>query len=140
MIKKILDLLKKYKEIIKYLFFGVLTTIVNFLSYFIFANLLNIDQIISNIIAWFFAVIFAFITNKLFVFEHTSNQLKNWFIEFAKFFGCRIFSGALDTGLFAIFVTWLHFNDFIVKFFIQILVVLLNYVFSKLFIFKNGKK
>ena len=140
MLNFISDFYKKYKEIIKYLFFGGLTTVVNFVVYFIFANLLGIDKVISNVISWFFSVIFAFVTNKIFVFDNTSNSIKNWCFEFAKFFGCRVFSGVLDTGLFALFVNVLHFNDFIVKIFTQILVVILNYFFSKLIIFKKSKK
>lgn len=142
MFKKIIDLYKKYEEIIMYLVFGALTTIVNFVVYFIFVHLLgesDLSKTISNAIAWFFAVLFAFFTNKIFVFKHKSENTKDFLIEAFKFYGCRIFSGVIDIGLFALLVSVFHFNDVIVKVFTQVLVVILNYFFSKLLIFKNKK-
>ena len=64
-----INIYKKNKEIINYLIFGVLTTVVSFVVYFIFAKVFKIDEVISNVISWFFSVLFAFITNKLYVFE-----------------------------------------------------------------------
>ena len=67
--KKIIELYKKYKEVVNYLIFGGLSTLVNFVSYYIFARTLNIDEVISSGLSWFCAVLFAYVTNKLFVFE-----------------------------------------------------------------------
>lgn len=139
MLKKLKELYEKYKEIISYLFFGGLTTVVNFIVYFLFANVFNIDKVASNAIAWVVAVLFAFVTNKIFVFNHHSENAKEFLWEFGSFVGCRLFSGALDIGIFALCVNVLHFNDFIVKIFTQILVIVLNYIFSKLIIFRKKK-
>lgn len=142
MFKKIVDLYKKYEEVIMYLIFGVLTTVVNFVVYFIAIRILgdsDLSKTISNALAWFFSVLFAFFTNKIFVFKHKSENAKDFILEAFKFYGCRAFSGILDIGLFALLVSVFHFNDVIVKIFMQILVIVLNYIFSKLIIFKNKK-
>ena len=90
MINNIIELLKKYREVISYLIFGFLTTLVNFVTYFIAHNLLGIDEIISNIIAWFVAVVFAFITNKTIVFESKKKTFKALAYEVSSFFIFRI--------------------------------------------------
>ena len=139
MLKKIVDLYKKYEEVIMYLVFGVLTTVVNFVVYFIAIHILgdsDLSKTISNALAWFFSVLFAFFTNKIFVFKHKSENTKDFIMEAFKFY----VSGILDIGIFALCVNVFHFNDVIVKVFTQILVVILNYVFSKLLIFKNKNK
>lgn len=131
----------KYKEVINYLVFGVLSTIVNFLTYFISARLIGIDEVISSGISWFCAVLFAYITNKIFVFESKTHGLKEFVKEMASFFLARIISGALcDVGTFAIMVKVLHINDIISKVVTQVMVVILNYIFSKLIIFKKRNK
>lgn len=140
MLKKIIDLYKKYEEVIMYLIFGVLTTVVNFVVYFIAIHILgdsDLSKTISNALSWFFSVLFAFFTNKIFVFKHKSENAKDFIMEAFKFYGCRVFSGILDIGIFALCVNVFHFNDVIVKIFTQVLVVILNYVFSKILIFKN---
>lgn len=137
MLKKIWDLYQKNKEIIHYLIFGVLTTIVNFVVYFICANLGGIDEIISNVISWLISVLFAYVTNKIFVFESKTNGITEIVKEFFSFVVCRVLSGILDTGLFALMVKVFGWNDYIAKAITQVLVVIANYVFSKLFIFKK---
>ena len=129
----------KHKELIKYLIFGILTTIVNFVIYIIFAKMLLVDEFISNVIAWAISVVFAYITNKIYVFESKTKKIKEIIKEIISFVGCRLFSGVVDTGSFFIFVTILKMNDILAKIIIAILVVILNYIFSKLIIFKNKK-
>lgn len=121
------------KELILYLIFGILTTIVNIVVYLIFAKFLNIDYIISNIFAWFFSVLFAYVTNRIWVFERKSNNIIK---EATLFYGGRVFSGVLDTGLMYLFIDILFINDFISKIIIQVIVVSVNYVFSKFIVFK----
>lgn len=121
------------KELILYLIFGILTTIVNIVVYLIFAKFLNIDYIISNIFAWFFSVLFAYVTNRIWVFERKSNNIIK---EATLFYGGRVFSGVLDTGLMYLFIDILFINDFISKIIIQVIVVIVNYVFSKFIVFK----
>lgn len=138
---KILELYKKYKEVINYLVFGVLATIVNFVSYFIAAKLLGIEEVVSSGISWFCSVLFAYITNKIFVFESKTHGLYELIKEMTSFFLARIISGALcDVGTFAIMVKVIHINDVISKLVTQVMVVIVNYIFSKLIIFKKEKK
>ena len=133
-------LYKKYKEIIVYLIFGGLSTIVNFASYFVFARIIGIDEVISSGLAWFCAVLFAYITNKIFVFESKTSTRKELVKELFTFFSCRIVSGIFcDIGTFAVMVKVLKVNDIIAKIVTQVMVVILNYIFSKLIIFKKQK-
>lgn len=121
------------KELLLYLVFGFLTTVVNILVYFIFTDLLGIHYLISNVMAWFLSVLFAYVTNRIWVFESkNSNILK----ESLLFFSGRIFSGIVDTGLMYLFIDILTIGDFISKIVIQIIVVVLNYVISKSVVFK----
>jgi len=138
MIKKIKDLYLRYREVVNYLIFGGLTTLVNFVVYFI-AKWIGIEEWISNALAWIIAVIFAYITNKLFVFESKTTEKKEILKEISSFFACRAFSGILDIGLFWLLVEKLGFNDVIIKIILQIIVILLNYTFSKLWVFKKKK-
>lgn len=136
--RKIKQLYTKYKEVINYLVFGVLSTVVNFITYFITARLIGIDEVISSGISWFCSVLFAYITNKIFVFESKTHGIKELAKEVASFFLARIISGALcDVGTFAIMVKVLHINDIISKIVTQVMVVIVNYIFSKLIIFKK---
>ena len=125
--------MKISKEILSYIIFGILTTLVNFSVYLLFARVLSLNYIFSNILAWFFSVLFAYITNRIWVFESKSSDI---FTEVSLFFGGRIFSGVVDTGLLYLFVDVLLFEDFLSKILIQIIVVILNYLFSKLIVFK----
>lgn len=137
--KKIINLLRQYKEVISYLIFGVLTTLVNILTYMLFADLFHIDYLISTVIAWILSVLFAYITNKLYVFE-SKTTVKNEIIkEMLSFFGFRLFSGVLDLANMFVFVSLLHFNDTLIKILSNVFVIIINYVFSKCFIFKQTK-
>ena len=134
------NLFKKYKEIIMYLVFGVATTVVNWIVYIICTKLFGLSgaelsngQIaVCNGIAWVVAVTFAFITNKLFVFESKSWKPSVAGKEFTGFIGARIFSFVIETLMMFALVTLLSFNDFAAKIIVGVVVVILNYVFSKL--------
>lgn len=139
--EKIKELYLKYKEIINYLFFGGCTTIVNFISYYIPARIIEIDEIISNVIAWCVSVLFAYITNKLFVFSSKTESLTQTIKEMFSFIFARLFTGVLcDVSLFALMIYVLHINDIVSKITTQVIVVVLNYVLSKLVIFKKKKE
>ena len=132
------NLYLKNKEIINYLIFGALTTVVSFISYYLFARILLIDEVISNALSWFFSVLFAYITNKLFVFESKTFEKKNLFKEIISFFLARILTGILcDVLIFALFVKIFKINDIISKLITQVIVIVLNYLFSKLYIFRK---
>lgn len=121
------------KELILYIIFGVLTTLVNILVYYFFTKIILVNYIISNILAWVFSVFFAYVTNRIWVFESKNeNIIKECFL----FFGGRLFSGVVDTGLMYLFIDILSIGDFISKIVIQVIVVVLNYVLSKLVVFK----
>ena len=126
--------MKLKKEFILYVIVGVLTTIVNILVYFLFVNL-HVNYLVSNVLAWFFSVLFAYAANRIWVFESKkSNILK----EASLFYGGRIFSGIVDTGLMYLFIGILSIGDFTSKIIIQVIVVILNYLISKLIVFKKS--
>lgn len=140
-IETIKGLYRNYKEIINYLVFGVLATVVNFVSYYIFARIIGIDEVISSGLSWFASVLFAYITNKLFVFDSKTVTKKELIKECISFFLARVLSGILcDVGTFAVMVKVFKINDIIAKIVTQVMVVIVNYIFSKFIIFKNNKK
>jgi len=135
MLNKLLDLYKKYKEIINYLIFGGLTTLISIVTYALFAKVFNIDYLISNVLSWIIAVLFAYITNKIFVFE--SKSKKN-IKEITSFFFFRIVSLLIEMIILYIFVDMLHIDDLVTKIIAQIIVIVSNYVFSKVFVFNKN--
>ena len=136
----LVELYYKYKEIFDYLFFGGLVTIVNFISYYIPANIIGVDKIVSNLIAFIISVIFAYVVNKEYVFETKWEGIQNVFKEFSSFVISRIGTGLLcDILIFAFMINILNINDVISKIFTQILVVILNYIIGKWFVFKQNK-
>ena len=125
------------KETIIYVIFGILTTIVDFVAFGILYYTFNIGEIISNTIAWVLAVAFAFITNKLFVFESKSFQSKKLIKEIISFVSSRVIT-LLLTNLFLLCARFLGTNMMFAKALISVVVIILNYVFSKLFVFKEN--
>ena len=149
--KMIKTLFIKYKELITYVIFGVLTTLVNFFAFWIFTKIFGEDlYLVNNAIAWVVGVVFAYITNKLFVFESKSWDLKVITKEITGFLGARIFSFLVEEGGMFLFVSVLGLGEksltllgftitgqFIVKILLAVIVVILNYIFSKFIIFKR---
>ena len=131
------DLLKKYKFIILYGIFGVLTTLINIVSYSLLYSVLGVSNVISNIIAWVISVLFAFITNKLWVFESKSFEFKLFMAELGNFTLCRLATGLLDLGIMFVGVDLLKGPAIILKVVSNIIVIILNYVMSKVFVFKK---
>lgn len=134
------ELIKKYKSFIMYAIFGVLTTIINLICYEVLYNHMGVSNIISNIIAWIAAVAFAYITNKIWVFESKSLEIKVVLSEIWKFINCRLATGALDLIIMYIGVDILKGPSTILKIISNIIVIILNYIASKLVIFKNKKE
>ena len=153
---------EKYKESIIYIFFGILATLVNMISYHVFFNNMQLSNVVSTILAWLFAFLFAFFTNKFFVFKSKAYALKAWAYEFGTFFLCRAFTGVLDVVvmflgvdlwgkalsegifLYAVIGKWIGqtpfaLNSLVVKFGSNFIVMVLNYIASKLIIFKKKK-
>lgn len=148
MIKKLFE---KYKEVISYVFFGVLATVVNLVSFKIFNAVLGAHlYLLTNVISWLITVIFAYFTNKLWVFESKSWKAEVVIKELIGFFGARIFSLVVEEAGLWLMIDIMHmgkiswdifsFNldgNMIAKIIMQVVVVILNYVFSKLVIFKH---
>ena len=139
--EKIKELYMKYKEIVNYLICGFLAMIVSFATYFLFAKVFRIDEVISNALSWGCAVTFAYFTNKIFVFESNTSRKKETIKEMIKFFLARVASGILcDVGTFALMVKVLDINDIFSKIVTQIMVIIVNYIMSKYLVFKSNKK
>ena len=148
------DILKKYKEPILYVLFGGFTTVVNLVVFYLMNKAAGEElYLVNNVVAWLAAVIFAYITNKLWVFESKSFNLKVILKEIPEFFAARIFSLGVEEGGLWLFVDVLGFDSFsfsvlgfevtgklIAKLVLAVIVVILNYVFSKFIIFKKNKK
>ena len=137
MVQKIKNLVQKHRDILSYLFFGGLTTVVNYLVYLPCYNLLNLSAAVSNAIAWAVAVAFAYLTNKPFVFRSHDWSLKTVVPELTKFVTCRIGSGLLETGILFLCVDLLAWSGNVWKLITSVLVVILNYIASKLLVFKK---
>ncbi len=131
------NLILKYWDILSYLFFGGLTPLVNFLVYFPCYNYLGLSATASNVIAWAVAVAFAYLTNKPFVFQSHDWSWKTVGPELAKFVGCRIGSGLLETAAIFLTVDLLGWNGNLMKVILAVVVVILNYIASKLLVFKK---
>lgn len=131
-------MIKKYEEIIRYLIIGFFTTVVSLGSYFLFTHTflspsaLGIQ--VANVLSWICAVTFAYITNRKLVFKSKNNKVLK---EMLNFFSSRIFSLLMEMLAMFILATLIGVNDFVSKLFCQILVTILNYVLSKLFVFKK---
>lgn len=128
---------EKHRDVLLYLFFGVLTTVVNYVVYLPCYNVLGLSGSVSNVIAWVGAVAFAYLTNKPFVFRSYDWSAKTVIPELTKFVGCRIGSGALETAIILVTVDWLGWNGNAMKLLTSVLVVVLNYIGSKLLVFRK---
>lgn len=130
------ELLKKYKGIILYIIFGGFTTLINIVVYQFCSYSLGFSTIISNVLAWILSVLFAYVTNKKWVFESQNSSLKDLVTEITSFFGCRLATGIIDIIIMYVSVDLLGFNGLIMKCLSNVFVIVANYVASKLVIFK----
>lgn len=135
-----------HREMVTYLIFGALTTVVNYVVYWLCTLILTPDiflrdknYLVSNAICWIAAVAFAYVTNKLFVFESRSWKPAVVAREVTAFVGARLLSLVFDMGIMYVCVSLIGMNEFIAKLIAQVVVVILNYIFSKLFIFRRKK-
>lgn len=136
MYEKLKTLYEKYRETVIYLVFGVLTTVVNYAVYIPLYNFVHLPASVCNGVAWVAAVVFAYVTNKLFVFES-----KSWnsgvLGELLRFVGSRVTSGVIETVSLLVTVDILGWNGNIMKLFLAVIVIVLNYILSKFFVFKK---
>ncbi len=128
------------KETITYIIFGVLTTVVNYAVYYLFYRFTSIDPIVYNVVAWIAAVVFAFVTNKLFVFESKSFAPEVLLSEFVTFIGARLLSLLFETGFLALTVKVFLMNELVAKVIAAVFVVIFNYFASKFLIFRKKDK
>lgn len=135
----------KYREPVAYVFFGGLTTVVNWLAYMLFVWM-GIDINISNILSWVVGVLFAFVVNKWFVFENKSLEVKTVIIEMGAFFGARIVTGVIAIILFPVLYnlglnqSFLGTDGLPAKIVTSVIEIILNWVFSKYLVFRENKK
>lgn len=133
----IIQLIKKRKDLITYIVFGACTTIVNATTYFIFADILSLSTVLSTALAWIIAVLFAFVTNRKWVFKSINKTPTGVIREIIYFFSCRIITGLIDIFLMYVFVDKFLLNGMLIKILSNLLIVILNYIASKYLIFTN---
>lgn len=132
--RKLWEFYRNHLELINYLFIGGCTTIISILSYALFAKVCSFDLVVANVLSWIISVLFAYFTNRVIVFN---SKNKNYFKEFISFTGSRVITLVLDTLLMILFVKSLNMNDMIAKVIVQIVVIIGNYLISKLLVFKK---
>jgi len=151
MMETIRALLRRHRELISYVFWGGMTTLVNYVAYFLLTEGLQVYYLTSNVIAWAVSVLFAYFTNKLFVFQSKDWAWRVALRELWQMVAARVFSLLLETGILWFFVDMLHYGDavvklpagiilygdVIVKLAASVVVVIVNYVLSKFIIFKK---
>ena len=141
MIQTIKKLFLKYKESVSYIFFGAATTVVDYAAYILFTSkLCAMSEGWANVWSQAIAILFAFFVNKLFVFEDRSMKLKTFVIQFAEFVSMRLITLGLNSLIFWLLIEKLSMNDLIIKAIVSVIVIILNYIFSKLIIFRKKKE
>ena len=133
------DMYRKYEEGINYLIFGFLAFVLNYILYYVFAGVLDIHHLVSTVLSWALTVVFAYWTNRTFVFKSKNKDAKSLWGEFISFIGARVATELLEVGLMFLMVDCAGLNEYISKFVCQVLVIVANYFLSKLWIFKEKK-
>ena len=134
------SLFLKYKELILYVFFGGLTTLVNWGSYWVLADIFHVPYLWATAIAQILSILFAYVTNRVWVFESRAKGFTAVFWEMVRFFGCRGASFVLDLVCMRVGVGGLHINDKVMKLLSNVIVIIVNYVFSKVFVFRKPRE
>lgn len=143
LLDRLRDLFQQYREIISYVFFGGLTTLVNWISYFVLVNLLggggNTAAVLwATILAQILSILFAYITNRKWVFKSRAYGFRSVAVEMVKFFSCRSASIFLDMGIMYVGVSLLNINDMMMKLFSNFIIIVVNYLLSKIFVFRGN--
>ncbi len=138
--KEIIDFLKGPKaEFLRYMFIGIFTSLIDYVSYHILYHTFHVNISVSNVISIILAIIFAYVANKIFVFQTHCKTQKALIIEAASFFASRLFTMVLEVVGVELFVNVLQWNADLGKIISQIVVIIMNYIFSKFIVFKKGK-
>ena len=133
----IISMYNKYREVLSFLFFGVLTTAVNWVIFYPLYNVAHMNATLAKFFAWLVAVIFAYFTNKLYVYRSKDWSAKVAIPELIQFVGCRIFSGLLEIGFIFVTVDLLHWNGNLMNVIVAVFVVVINYIGGKLLFRRN---
>lgn len=128
---------KAHKEVLLYLFFGGLTFIISIASYAFFDITMEMNELVANIFSWIIAVLFAYITNRTWVFENTKSSAAGIVQELIMFMSGRVATLVVEEVILLVFITWLGFGSMVVKIVAQVIVIVLNYIISKLIVFKE---
>lgn len=131
------ELKEKYREILRYLVCGLATTMVNLITFWIFVEFLKVSTMVSTLLAWFLSAAFAYYANKAFVFKSKKNTIGELVKEGVAFFEVRILSGIFETIAMVILIDYLHAPKMWMKLFVGIVVTILNYIASKIYIFQK---
>lgn len=137
MVKKLRELFLKYKPMVLYLFFGGVTTLVNIVVYLFCTELFHIHYLVSNVAAWVLAVLVAYVTNRIWVFESDKRSARAIVLEFGLFVSARLLSGVSDMVTMFLCVDIIGMNGLAAKIIANVVVVVLNYVFSKWIVFRK---
>ena len=137
--KKILELWKKYEEGISYLFWGGVAFVLSMVLFYVFANMLGMEEQIANIWTWIICVIFTYFTNRIFVFQSKVKGLKNILNEFKDFVTARVMTLVMENAILFVMIDLLAINNMLSKLVGQFVVIVSNYFLSKLWIFKKQK-
>lgn len=128
---------KKHKEVLLYLFFGVCSFVLNIFSYSLATIVFGISELIANVLAWILAVVFAFFTNRIWVFHSETNSYKEYAMQMGDFFCGRLATLVVEEIIILVFITLMKMPGVPVKIVAQIVVIVLNYIISKLWVFKK---
>ena len=128
-----------HKEALLYLFFGGVTTLIDFFAFYLFESVFSLHELLANVLAWFLAVLTAYLTNRVWVFHSEAHGAGDYAREVLSFFASRVATLLFAEGVILVFVTWLSLPALPVKIVSSVFVVILNYVLSKLLVFRKGK-
>lgn len=131
---------EKFWELFWYGFFGVVGTLINILIFYLLSQLLSVNYMVANLVAWVFSVAFAFVTNKIWVFKSKTWAFSVWLKECIHFVLARIGTCVFDMGYMFVSISLLHFNETISKIISNVIVIILNYVLSKIWIFRKDNR
>lgn len=134
---RLFEIYKKNKQAVLYLFFGGLTTVGCIFIFWLCTSILHINELIANVIAWVCGVLFAFFTNRKWVFEAHTKSVSDFLKQLYSFSGGRLVTLAIEEVIILVFVTMLHVNRMLVKIVAQVIVIVLNFVISKWVVFKK---
>ena len=127
----------KHKEVLLYLFFGGLAFFLNIALFVLFNGIWGINELIANVICWVICVLFQFFTNRTWVFDGRTEGMPDFVKQITSFFGGRLFTLVVEEAILAVFISWLGLNSMVVKLVAQVIVIVLNYVISKVFVFRE---